>query len=98
MGALLNPTDRTRGNTKWGLVAHTAATFSVLTLGNAMSLDLNSTSYIDNRGFPGSRIYPPGPYGYQWLTYYKVNTVIPNIMFFLNTCLTDGFLVSCVPK
>lgn len=99
MGALLNPTDRTRGNTKWGLVAHTIAMFSILTIDAALSLSVYPISYVDNREFPGptgdSEL--PGPYGYQWFIYFKAISVVPNVLFFLNTCLADGFLVSSEP-
>jgi hypothetical protein len=97
MGALLNPIDRTRGGIKWGILFHTAAMFSVLTLNAAISLDIYSISYIDNRDFTAANHkFPPGPYGYQWLIYSKAISIIPNVMLFLNTCLADGFLVSCV--
>lgn len=87
MGALLDPTNRTRGGVKWGLVAHTAAMFSVLTVDAAISFDVQSLSYIDNREAPG------GPEGYLWLTLSDAITIVPHVMFYLNTCLTDGFLV-----
>lgn len=99
MGALLNPIDRTRRDIKWGLVAHTAAMFLVLTLDAALSLDISSFSYVDNRGFRDTnRKIPPGPYGYQFSIYSDAISIIPNVMLFLNTCLADGFLVSSVPN
>lgn len=66
--------------------------FSALTLNNATSLDLYPISYIDNRDFSGTPF--SGPYGYQWLLYAKAIGIIPSVMFVLNTCLADGFLVS----
>ena len=97
MGTLLNPTDRTRGGIKWGLVAHTAAMFSFVTISAAASFDLNSISLIDNREFPGLSIFISGPFGYQDFINTKVICVIPNVMFLINTCLADGFLVSPAP-
>ena len=93
MSALLNPTNRT-GSIKWGLVVHTAAMFLVLTLDALMSIAIYPISYVDNRGFPGNSMFPPGPSAYQWFTYSEAISVIPSAMFFLNTCLADGFLVS----
>ena len=57
-----------------------------------MSLDFSSTCYVDKRDFPGYQF--PGPDQYRWLVYSKAITVVPAVMFFLNTCLADGFLVS----
>lgn len=94
IGALLNPIDRTKGGIKWGLVVHTVAMFSVLTINAAMSLDLYSISYIDNREFRATGRTPSGPYGYQWHIYSEAISIVPNVMLYLNTCLADGFLAS----
>jgi hypothetical protein len=97
MGALLNPVYPTREGVRWGLVAHTAAMFSFVTIFTAINLDIQSISYIDNREFPGdSSMFPPGPLGYQIFIYSKAISVVPTIMFHLNTCLADGLLVSHV--
>lgn len=91
MNALLN---RSSGGVKWLLVAHTAAMFSFVTVYTAMNLNLQSVSYIDNRelhGGPG--ILAPGPLGYQFLSYSKPTSVIPNIMYLINNWLADGLLV-----
>lgn len=98
MSSLLNPTNRVRGGIKWGLLAHTAAMFSFLTLGVAMRLDIPSISYIENRAFPGTDTFPPGPYGYEWLLDDKAVDVVPSVVFLMNTYLADGFLVSSVLK
>ena len=99
MSALLNPINHARGSIRWGLVAYTAALFSILTINVAMSLNIFPISYIDNRGFPGTLNIPvPGPYGYQWLNYSRAASIVPSVMFLLNTCLADGFLVSSVPR
>ena len=98
MGALLNPISRTRA-IKWGLVAHTAVMFSALTVNVATSFDSYSISYIDNREFPGKRGNPfPGPIGYQLLMSTEAIYIAPNVMFYLNSCLADGFLVSSAPN
>lgn len=88
MSALLDPSNRTRGGTKWGLVAHTAAMFSFVTIYTAMSLDLQSISYIDNREFPA------GPLVYQLSISTQAISIVPNVMFPLNQWLADGLLVS----
>lgn len=94
MGALLNPMNFTTKGVRWGLLAHTVAMFSFVTIFTAINLDIQSISYIDNRDFPGdSFMLPPGPLGYQFLIYSKAISVVPNIMFYLNTCLSDGLLL-----
>ena len=94
MGALFNPANRTKGGIRWGLVAHTVAMFSFVTISTALNLDIQSFSYIDNREFPGNGGIPPGPLGYQFLIYSKAISVVPSIMFILNQWLADGLLVS----
>ena len=94
MGTLLNPTRFARGDIKWGLVAHTVAMFSFVTVFTAANLDLLSVSYIDNREFPGTDVLPPGPFGYQFFIFSKPINIAPYVMFYLNSCLADGLLVS----
>ena len=94
MGTLLNPADRTREGVKWGLVAHTAAMFLFVTISASANFDLYSISLIDNREFPGVSIFAPGPFGYLDYINTAAISVVPNVMFILNTCLADGFLVS----
>jgi hypothetical protein len=96
MGALLNTIDRTKGETKWALVVHTVAMFSFVTIYTTMLLNLQSLSYVDNRGFPGEGMVSPGPLGYQFSIYSKAISVVPNVMFLLNTWLADGLLVRSV--
>ena len=86
MGALINPAN-TRNSIKWGLVAHTMAMFSFITLFTAFNFEIQSTSYINNRSFV------LGPLGYQFMGY-KVINAIPSIVFMLNNWLADGLLVS----
>ena len=96
MGALVS---RTRGGIRWELVAHTVAMFSIVTIYNAISLNILSISYIDNREFPGVvGALPPGPIGYQYLTYTDTMNVVATVMFLLNNWLADGLLVSSVPS
>lgn len=96
MAALLN-LDRTRERTKWGLVVHAVAMFSFVTIYTAMTLNIQSISFIDNREFPGvGDVLPPGPVGYQFFIYSKPISIVPNVMFVLNNWLADGLLVSPV--
>lgn len=88
MGTLLDPTNRTRGGIKWGLVVHTVAMFSFLTIYTGMNLDLQSISYVDNREFPDA------PLLYQFNISTTAISVVPNVMFPLNQWLADGLLVS----
>ena len=59
-----------------------------------MSLNIQSISYIDNREFPGNDDVPPGPLGYQWFIHNQAISIVPNIMFILNSWLAAGFLVT----
>ena len=96
MTALFDPGHRRPGeHIKWGLVSYTAVMFSVVTILIAVDLDLKSNFYIDNREYPGAgSVIPPGPHGYQLLVSRKASSVIPNVMFLLNSWLADGLLVS----
>lgn len=97
MGALLGPANRTSKVTKWGLVAHTVAMFSFVTISTAASLQIQSISYIDNREFPGfGGGFYRGPFGYQSLIVFTALSDITTIMFFLNDALAHGLLVSSV--
>ena len=60
-----------------------------------MVLHVQSICYIDNREFPGIEdMVASGPIGYQALTHHEAITITPNVMFFLNSWLADGLLVS----
>ena len=72
--------------------------FSVLTVNAAISFNIQSISYIDNRDFPGSDLFIPGPIGYENLISDDVVNVVSNVMFFVNPCLADGFLVRFMPN
>ena len=94
IGSLLNPVNRTRGGIKWGLVALIAAMFAFVTIATAINLDLLSVCYVDNEAFPGiDGVVFPGPLGYQVLIYSKAISIVPSILFLLNTWLADGLLV-----
>lgn len=94
MAALLVPVRRADGGTKWALVAHTVAMFSFVTIYTTTELIIQSASYIDNREFPGVEgVLPPGPVGYQYLTYFEAANVIRNLMFILNNWLADALLL-----
>ena len=99
MGTLLDPVNRTRGGIKWGLVAHTVATFVFVTIYTAITLNIQSISFIDNRDFPGTTTdvaIPPGPVGYQWFIHFEAITIVTSAMLIMNTWLADGLLVSAV--
>ena len=96
MGVLLTPVDRTPRGVRWGLVVHTTVMFLCETVFNALSLDILSISYVDNREFSGiDGVMPPGPWFYQY-AYLATNaiTIVPIVMFSLNQWLADGLLVS----
>ena len=94
MCALLSPVNRTRRDVKWGLVAHTVAAFSFVTIYTTISLNILSISYIDNRGFPGiNGALPPGPLGYIFSIYPKAISIARTVMFILNNWLADALLV-----
>jgi hypothetical protein len=94
MGLLLDPACRAKGGTKWGLVAHTTAMFSLATVFIGMTLDIQSICDVDNRLFSGSEILPPGPLGCQILTYTKAIGIVPSVVWLVNQWLADGLLVS----
>ena len=99
MAALLVPVRPADGGTKWTLVAHTVAMFSFVTIYTATELNIQSLSYIDNREFPGiDGSLPPGPIGYQYLTYFEAANVIRNLTFILNNWLADALLVRPAPN
>ena len=94
MTALFNPVHRRGEGVKWGLVSYTVAMFSFVTVFTAMSLDILSVSFIDNREFPGvENLIPPGPLGYEWLISPTALSIIPYAMFTLCNWLADGLLV-----
>lgn len=99
MHALLNPVNRVRGGINWGIVAHTAAMFSFLTIPISLDLNILSIGYINGREFPGGNGLFPGPLGYQSLRFsgYPTATfVVIALMFPLNQWLADGLLVTFV--
>ena len=60
-----------------------------------MQLNVQSISYIDDRGFPGVKgLLIPGPAGYQFSIAAEAIVVVQNVFFVLNNWLADGFLVS----
>ena len=95
MAALFSTVNRKREGIRWGLVSYTMIMYSFATVFTAMNLNVQSISLIDDRNFPGVKgVLPPGPLGYQWLTYSDPLTVVPNLTFLLNNWLADGLLVS----
>jgi hypothetical protein len=98
MAALFDPANRKREGMRWGFVLFTAAMFSFVTIFTAMSSNILSICFVDNREFPGvGDKLPPGPIGYQFSIYSKAISIIPNLMFLLNNWLADGLLVAFLP-
>ena len=98
MSALFNPVNRPNRNIKWPLVVHTATMFSLVTMFTAMSLDILPIGYVNNREFPGTYQFPPGPNGYLVSRSSETILLIPTIFLFLNNWLADGLLVSPAPN
>lgn len=96
MSALLHPTGRTKEDIKWGLVAHTLAMFSAVTIYTTTNLNMPSIGYIDNRGFLGDGVLFPGPLGYQFLVNSGAITITADTIFALNGWLANGLLVGSV--
>ena len=97
MIALLHPTNRANGGTRWELVAHTAATFTFVTIYTAMTLHIQSISYIDNREFPGTNdVLAPGPLGYQDSISSRAISIVPDLMSLLSQWLADSLMVGSV--
>lgn len=98
MGALFDPVNHARGGVRWGLVAHTIAMFSLVTVYTAMTLDIQSLCYVDDREFPGvGSALPPGPIGYRFLLLSKPINIIADSTFLLNNWLADGLMASSTP-
>ena len=74
------------------LVAHTIVIFLSVTVFTAINFEILSISYIDNREAHVTA-EPPGPLGYQFLTYSTPIGVVSTVMFLLNNLLVDGLLV-----
>ena len=95
MVGLSDPAHRRGDHVKWGLVSYTVIMFALVTTETATYLDIQSASYIDNSKFPGiDGLIPPGSYGYQLFISSEALSIIPNVMFLLNSRLADGLLVS----
>lgn len=94
MNALVNPTNRTGGGNRWGLLAHTVAMFTNATISLAIGLYVLPGSYINGREFPGGDGLPPGPYGYSLLPQFATTAIVANSVVQVNQWLADGLLVS----
>ena len=97
MAALLNPVYLRGGDIKWGLVSYTAVMFSFVTVFTTMNLNIQSTSFIDNREFQiavgMNRTVLNGPLMYQYGSCRGVVGFNLGLMSLLNYWLADGFLV-----
>ena len=94
MGAFFDPVNRVRGGIQWVLVIHTAAMFLFATMYTAMSSNIQSISFIDNRAFPASINGVPGPIGYQFFIHDKAVGIAPTPTILLINWLADGLLVT----
>ena len=94
MATLLNPANPIRKRIRWALVAHTVALFLFLTIPSGIVFDYLSIEYVDNREFPGSDEFPPGPVGFNDLLSLKATSTVFDVMFPLNQWLADVLLVS----
>ena len=84
---LFKPVHGRSEGVKWGLIYYTVVLFSFATVYTALNLNLQSTSFIDNREFPG------GPADYQLNVQLEVPNVFANVLFLSNYWLADGLLV-----
>jgi len=98
MGAFFDPINRANGGVKWGLVVHTIAMFSLATAYIAMSANIQSISFIDNRDFPVTVNGVPGPVGYQFFLGQEAIGFAPTCIILLNGWLADGLLVTFFPS
>ena len=98
MSALFDPANRRGEGTKWGLIVYTVLMLSFVTIYTGMISEILSTSFVDNREFPGlGDKAPPGPIGFKFSIHPKAITVVSSLMFLLNNWLADGLLVCFVP-
>jgi len=93
MAALFNLAYRRGEGIRWGLVSYTTVMFLFATVYTAMNLNMQSTSFIDNRKFLGLGGSSLGPLGYQAFARSELFNLTPNLMFLLNCWLADGLLV-----
>lgn len=93
MDALLNPANRKKGGIKWGLVVHTLAMFSFLTVDFCVNFAYQSFGYI-NCEFPGDKLSVGGPCRGHYAPFRAPLAIVSEIMFYLNMWLADGLLVS----
>ena len=95
MAALLNYNNRMKRGIKWGLVAHTMAMFSLISIGCIIAGLRRSDAFIDNRQFPGTGVEaPPGPLGFI-----EVGSTTARVSYLvapLNQWLADGLLVRII--
>ena len=96
MNALLDPGNRKNGGTKWWLVAHTTAVFSLVTIFTTIELNFQFVAFIDNPGFPGNSVLPPGPLGYGLSIFGGTISNFALVICPLNNWLADGLVVSVV--
>ena len=67
--------------------------FLFVTIYTALNLDMLFISYVGNREFTGITGFPPGPLGYEYLSYHETIGIVSTVMFLLNNWLADGLLV-----
>ena len=96
MAALFDPIHRRGERTNWWLVSYTVFMFLAATAQTAMAFYLRMSSYVDNREFPAGfeSTTPPGPLGYESLSFKDALVIVDDVMFYLGTWLADGLLVN----
>ena len=91
MYGLFDPEHRRGKSIKWGLVSYTVVMFSILTVITAMSFNIFSITFIDNRQFSGVEgLIPPGPLGYSRSIAPMAIAFLPDAMTVFNNWLADG--------
>ena len=97
IGALIDPANNMKRRVKWGLVAHTVALFSIVTISAVERQDIVFTAFVNLRDFPGTGDFEPGPVGGINLLDNDLGFVIlTSFTFPLNQWLSDGLLVSSI--
>ena len=78
-------------------MAYTSANFLLVTVYTAMSFNIQSVSYVDNREFFGDDSATSlEPLGHQSSAYFKVDNIARTVAYVLSHWLNNGLLVSPV--
>ena len=94
MATLLNPDNHMKKSVKWGLAAHTVATFLFITISCGIEGAKSSSDYIDNRGYPD--VNNSGPLGHMDYNDASTSSTVGHLSVPLNQWFIDGLLVSAI--